>query len=186
MMLINPLLEIDMQMDELKDQSEAKDMWVGDLRDLYLVDVEVDGGTKKFTSTPQSIKKEEVQVSDMDENAIKSKEQDPDHIPPKQHTEEEEAKVMLSQHLPQVPLEYCPTSPQHTSMTTTTEQASDFALPPPVPMSPPLSTRRAIFSAKEKKIDNAATTVAPPQANVTTTPKRSIFSKQEKAQVRES
>jgi len=185
MMLINPLLEIDLQMDKLKDQSEAKDMWVGDLRDLYLVDVEVDGGTKKFTPKPQSVKNGEVQISDTDEKAIKStKEQDLSPIPSKQHTKEE-AKAMLSQHSPQVP-KYCPTSPQHTSITTTTEQASDFALPPPVPMSPPVSTRRAIFSAKEKKIDNAATTVVPAQANVTTTPKRSIFSKQEKTQVRES
>ena len=159
-------------------------MWVGDLRDLYLVDIEVDGGKKRYTK--QSQKNVTASVSSTKAEAGKGendiKQQDPlsPVVPTKQHTDEE-VKEMLSRHIPKVPLEFCPTSPELVALQKPSLGTSDFnALPPPsVPIiSSPQevsSTRRAIFSTKEKTAAPVASVV--PQ---TTAPKRSIFSSKEK------
>ena len=185
MELIRPLLDVDREVDKVKERSEVMDMWVGDLRDLYLVDIEVDGAKKRYTK--QSQKNDIDSVSSTIKAEAKKggneiKEQDPlsPVVPTKQHTDEE-VKEMLSRHIPKVPLEFCPTSPELVALQKPSLGTSDFnALPPPsVPIiSSPQevsSTRRAIFSTKEKTAAPVASVV--PQ---TTAPKRSIFSSKEK------
>lgn len=177
--MIRPLLETDRLMDKWKERSEMRNMWVGDLKALYLTDLEVDGAKGKCASKPRKVEIEknsadkEVQASNQS-----TKQQDP--LPPVDSTKQftdQEVKDVLSQHISQVPQQFCPTSPE-LMPTNVISQAADFALPPIAPLSlPQASTRRAIFSTQQKTSANMV-----PKATVgTVATKRSIFSRQEKS-----
>ena len=176
MVMIKPLLEIDREMDKVKESLEVKDIWVGDLKELYLVDVEVDGAKKKFSPRPKE-KKIESSSGSTAQYTSNEKGKEEYIMSPMTTT-----KKILSQHIPQVSLECCQTSPEHVPKKTAASQTQDFALPPAVPIasSQQISTRRAIFSTQEQSmpdknmIPGTAASVAPP--------KRSIFSSQEKTQ----
>jgi len=174
--MIRPLLETDRLMNKWKKRSEVRDMWVGDLRALYLTDLEVDGAKRKCVSNPQKVEVENNSASKEGKASNHSTKQQ-HALPPVDsttHCTDQEVKDMLSQHIPQVPQQFCPTSPE-LMPTKATSQAASFSLLPPAP----LESRRAIFSTQEKPSANMVPKVtigpAPPAT------KRSIFSRQEKS-----
>jgi len=175
MNMIRPLLETDQLMNKWKERSELRDMWNADLKAMYATDLEVDGAKRKYSARPQKVGVDK-KPAHPENGAISARIRQPDTLPPVDSIEkctDREVKDMLSQHIPQVPNQFCPTSPELMPMKSITH-AADFTLPPPaVPMSSPQG-RRAIFSSQEK----ASATMAAPKAAAT---KRSIFSRQEKS-----
>mmetsp|Transcript_25291 Transcript_25291/g.45541 ORF Transcript_25291/g.45541 Transcript_25291/m.45541 type:complete len:716 (-) Transcript_25291:191-2338(-) len=175
MAMMRPLLKIDREMNKWKERSEVKTMWDGDLRALYLTDLEVDGATRKYASKPQKVVVETIAADVEVKTAIIDTANQQDPMPPIHTTNSStalEVKDMLSQHIPQVSQPNCPTSPALMA-TKPTAQAADLALPPPLPTSRQ-PTRRSIFSTHEKSHANIKPKAAPPT-------RRSIFSRQEKS-----
>jgi len=95
------------------------------------------------------------------------------HIRATKSSTDQEVKEMLSQHITQLSQPFCPTSPELVASKATV-QAAVLTLSPTAP-TPSLeqSTRRAIFSTREKS--NAK------MMHKATSTKRSIFSRQEKS-----
>jgi len=209
MEMVRPLLEVDREMKKWKARSEARDLWDGDLRALYMTDLAVDGAARKYAPKPQEVEPgktagdldvegtgntakkhdsiphktkprivEDIISDDLEAKTTSTdtiKQQDP--MPPVHSPicTDQEVKEMLSQHIPQVSRPFCPTSPELMASKATV-QAAAFILTPvlsaPMP-STQQSTRRAIFSTREKSNANMM-----PKPKPT---KRSIFSRQEKS-----
>ncbi|KAL9190893.1 hypothetical protein ACHAXT_000599 [Thalassiosira profunda] len=163
MELIQPLLAIDREMNRWKEKSEAKDMWEGDVRALYLVDLEVDGAKRRQAPKPPKAATDAGAKDAPSESGM-----------PAQSTQstDQEVKEALSQHISQISQPFCPTSPELLA-SKATYQASQFSLPPPVPFSSPEQAVRQSNPPHEASDDN----MAPVQPFA----KRSIFSRQEKS-----
>ena len=202
MEMIRPLFEMDREMNRWKAQSKVRDMWVGDLKELYMTDLEVDRvkSGKKVASKPRQ------RANNEGENPPDGQQQDgktesngkmpavpPPVHPPESAATAQEVKDMLTQHIPSVPQQFVLTSPELMA-SKTTFHGSDISLnpPPPVPFSSPQSatsaTRRAIiFSSAQEKTHDSAANIEPQQPKATTATaaaakaKRSIFSREEKS-----
>lgn len=178
MEMIRPLLETDREMNKWRKRSHVKDMWVGDLKDLYMVDLEIDGAKRNFAAKPKVVEAAEGKPAKVEEKAA-NHDTPKDQMLPVQIIKpvtDQDVKDALNQHILQISKNVCPTSPELMANKISFHGSNLSLQPPPAPMCSPQATKRSIFSAQEKA--NAQANNGMPK---TTTTKRSIFSRKEKS-----
>jgi len=195
MEMIRPLFEMDKQMEKWREREKWNELWVqGDVRALYMVDLEVDrvkkanatdAGTKlKKTggeATPSPIKFDEIlfneSASNNDDTASPSMAtQGRDNVTEQDSNGDSiekslEMKNILSQHIPQLSKPLCPTSP---------------ALAPTQPLQihqfvSPKSSQSGNPHLMPPLLELSTPQPPPPPMASPETTKRSIFTPEEKA-----